>query len=577
MLHFKRKTVYCALLCCLLVKECLPSHQSRPSPMFAMSDLTNDFGVCALQPRSREVYNKRGHPLAVVYNDQGEVTVAKFDQFDRLLYQVFDTNGGMIFDRKGKPIHGIYNFQDQPRQVVYDRQHREVYPEFDEENRPTRYLYDKDGHPMYDGEGRPWPDVATNEAPPPSETKRKRKRKGGVGNFMQEVRKLTEEVEMLKKHINGDNGIITEEKNVDELKKELRADIEAELEKETDSREELEKILREDLERHLGLLSEQDHEESKASTSEKSEESEEVVCDKTPKNLSDIDRSLDSLECVVAKIFNAIQNKVSDRGQFEGNLTLALILVCHLLNKLFENSKLLLDENEQTALELQFQYELIENLELKKTMSRDEQEEKYAELETKLESIAKIQREIQRRKVDQDTALYIINEHKTHMEKLNDAMQEKIEACKEEEKKIHKDIKEVRDGVEGFVDNLTYLIEEIKTKESRETFQAFTKCMLDCLKKVEDYVNKWMTKPVFVSGGREPDLTKTNCLCCGQEGIMSRNAEKPMFPVLSVMNSKSCQRFQKKLDLRGEYCLKGNFDKSKFCPDLKFPELGDLY
>uniref|UniRef100_A0A8D8QRH9 Serpin domain-containing protein n=1 Tax=Cacopsylla melanoneura TaxID=428564 RepID=A0A8D8QRH9_9HEMI len=49
MFHLKRRTVYRALLCCLLVQECLPSHQSRPSPMFAMSDLTNDFGVCALQ------------------------------------------------------------------------------------------------------------------------------------------------------------------------------------------------------------------------------------------------------------------------------------------------------------------------------------------------------------------------------------------------------------------------------------------------------------------------------------------------------------------------------------------------
>ncbi|KAI5734449.1 hypothetical protein M8J77_006693 [Diaphorina citri] len=45
----KMRSLYSVFLCCLLIQECLPSQQTRTSPMFAMADITNDLGVCALQ------------------------------------------------------------------------------------------------------------------------------------------------------------------------------------------------------------------------------------------------------------------------------------------------------------------------------------------------------------------------------------------------------------------------------------------------------------------------------------------------------------------------------------------------
>lgn len=463
-------------------------------------------GDVKFKTRLREVYNKRGKPVADVYDEDGRVSMPRFDMFGRLAYQVYDSKRNPVYDRKGRKLSGIYDRHNRPRQVVYNRDQEEIQPKFDKDGRPITFLFDENGIPLYDAEGKPWPDATLDPLPGEIRPKRRRLRKkrrnpltlkdkqelimmieqlrielklanvlppedskeGVRKDIVDHVKKaVRQELEnvLSKKDIKdelhhflatemmnhlgamlklpqlkgaqaeGDKQVVNESKEKADVKDKLHHFLATEVKNHLDAKDELQHFLTTEVKNHLDAklklpqLKEAKVEGEKKkkvsfsplppkkfpqSKEAKAQGDKKVSFSLSPPkaaheqkpqyalkdiykdidyddlkeaNLSEIERSLDSLDCLVTKHYHLVQNKALDQNVIDTNSAMVLLQVTHLINKLFLNSKILLDENEEIGMELEDQHDLIAGLEVKKTMSREMQDALFQDIQDKLSRI----------------------------------------------------------------------------------------------------------------------------------------------------------------------------------------------
>ncbi|KAI5693620.1 hypothetical protein M8J76_007164 [Diaphorina citri] len=551
----------------------------------------------------RPMYNKRRKLLDLVFDEKHNVILPGYDKFGRLLYQIYDINKDPVYDHKGKPFQAIYDSRGRPKSIAYDRQGKEVIPKFDLNNKPIMFLYDKDGIPLYDMYGNPWENVA---APEVIREDRRKRRKHRVTKHEAEIQQLTKQIEEIKNQLNEmtsstDKQVESkqpaslistgthledmlqdklssilqstetkETESIQELKRDLAADIQQGLTKEyglseskTGLEEKISKHVRFDLDNALKSTDSNIVEEV---VEEESISSEEENCDDADP-LGTPNEILDGLECFVTKIFNATQSK-DKKDPLDSNIAMAFVMIVRALNNFYCTSRQLLKENEEIGLELNDQYDQLEHLEVKKTMSRETQEQKFKEMETRLNCLSDMQVQLQCSKLDHLTALEMIKFHKQKAEDTTNETKEYVKQMSEDLEKTKESFDDMESEVKTMSSDVKAMAEDVQNKEDKADFEAFSECVFSSLKRIENYINKYMTKPVMVSGGRTPEFLECKCISCGQDGIMSKNAEKPLFPILHVFRPKVCKSFQKRVDSCKQklICLR-HVDKKNVCCD----------
>lgn len=148
------------------------------------------------------LYNKRGVPLKKAYNEEGKETPVTYDKFGRLLYHVYGPKKTQVFNREGKRLEGIYNERGRPRCATYNGDGEEIIPIMDELGKPTEFIFDANGVPLYDAEGKTWDNVIDDLSGEVRRKRRKSMRRTRGGPVTQkEINGLNQQIHELRKQL----------------------------------------------------------------------------------------------------------------------------------------------------------------------------------------------------------------------------------------------------------------------------------------------------------------------------------------------------------------------------------------
>lgn len=532
------------------------------------------------------VYNKRGVLLTKVYNENGKETQVTYDKFGRLLYHVYGMNRSPVFNHEGKILEGIYDDKGRPRCTIYNGDGEEIVPIIDELGRPIDFTFDKDGVPLYDAGGKLWENIINNLS---SEVRRKRRkpmRRGRGGPVTQkEINEMNRQIHQLRQQLlqliksdrkkydrsDSKSGTQSKKENSPKLFEEflsstLKGAVKDALSK-TDTTES--NSAKEDLKQNKNEKVEQAgiHKELKDDILECVEKhvgfdtdcGAETKCDDDKMCvifqddddetcgaegiLVETNETLEDLEYRVKNIYDMCQEK----EPFYKNVADALVLITQSMHNLYCNSKNIMNEHEDIAVELEDQYDELKELQKRKTMPWNIQEKCFEDIHLQLEYMFNYQEALKWKKCEHKVVIDSMELYRQIVVNQVEDMEKFVQKIRKEHAKILDKVQSLKKEIPKITTKQSFIAENIQKKADKEECDAFKDCAFGCLRTVEDYINGFMKKPLILSDLKERQYFQCEC---SEEGVVKIgiNVEQPEFPGIDLFKSKSCKKFIDKIE-----------------------------